>query len=200
MATNHEDLSFLQQRITTIRYELTPYMSYRTLVFNAEQMLELLVALPVAIGVNLDKKIDFFEERVLEHAARTAAKFYNEQLNEETHQLFESLVEPDETMNDTIFVQDFKHELRYVISSFHDFEAHWLKALEVFWSLETLLKKYNPFMKSPQKAFIETMYMILLSNSGDDNVEIEQMKNIISKLPMQVTDADLQEIKNSLRP
>ncbi|MDX1903139.1 MAG: hypothetical protein SFU27_03175 [Thermonemataceae bacterium] len=200
MAINQEDLSLLQEKITAIRYELTPYMSYRNLVFNAEQMLELLVALPVAIGINLDKKIDFFEERVLEHAAKTAAKFYNEQLNEETQELFESLVEPDETMNDTIFVQDFKHELRYLISSFSDFEAHWLKALELFWGLEGLLKKYNPFMKSPQKAFLETMYMILLSNSGDDTIEIEQMKNIISKLPMQVNDKDLEEIKNSLRP
>jgi hypothetical protein len=60
MEINKEDLAFLQEKITEIRYELTPYMNSRNLLFNAEQMLELLVALPVAIGVNLDQQIDFF--------------------------------------------------------------------------------------------------------------------------------------------
>jgi len=199
MEINKEDLAFLQEKITAIRYELTPYMNSRNLLFNAEQMLELLVALPVAIGVNLDQQIDFFEERVLEHAARTAAHFYNEQLNEETHNLFKQLVEPDDTLNDQIFVQDFKHELRFIITSFSAYREHWLKALKAFWELEPLLKKYNPFIKPLKKSFVETMYMILLSNSGDDKVEFEQMKKILADIGLEVGEDELQAIRNSVK-
>jgi hypothetical protein len=199
MEINKEDLAFLQEKITAIRYELTPYMNSRNLLFNAEQMLELLVALPVAIGVNLDQQIDFFEERVLEHAARTAAHFYNEQLNEETHTLFKHLVEPDDTLNDQIFVQDFKHELRFIITSFSAYREHWLKALKAFWELEPLLKKYNPFIKPLKKSFVETMYMILLSNSGDDKVEFEQMKKILADIGLEVGEDELQAIRNSVK-
>ncbi len=199
MEINKEDLEFLQEKITEIRYELTPYMNSRNLLFNAEQMLELLVALPVAIGVNLDQQIDFFEERVLEHAAKTAAFFYNEQLNADTHAVFKQLAEPDGTMNDQMFVQDFKHELRFIITSFTAYREHWLKALKAFWDLEPFLKKYNPFIKPLKKSFVETMYMILLSNSGDDKVEFEQMKKILADVGVEVDDSELEQIKNSVK-
>jgi hypothetical protein len=199
MEINKEDLEFLQNKITEIRYELTPYMNSRNLLFNAEQMLELLVALPVAIGVNLDQQIDFFEERVLEHAAKTAAHFYNEQLNEDTHAIFKKLAEPDGTMNDAMFVQDFKHELRFIITSFSAYQDHWLAALKAFWDLEPLLKKYNPFIKPLKKSFVETMYMILVTNSGDDKIETEQMLKILEKLGISVTNEEFEQIKNSVK-
>jgi hypothetical protein len=199
MEINKEDLEFLQNKITEIRYELTPYMNSRNLLFNAEQMLELLVALPVAIGVNLDQQIDFFEERVLEHAAKTASHFYNEQLNEDTHAIFKKLAEPDGTMNDAMFVQDFKHELRFIITSFSAYQDHWLAALKAFWDLEPLLKKYNPFIKPLKKSFVETMYMILVTNSGDDKVETEQMLKILEKLGISVTNEEFEQIKNSVK-
>jgi hypothetical protein len=199
MEINKEDLEFLQNKITEIRYELTPYMNSRNLLFNAEQMLELLVALPVAIGVNLDQQIDFFEERVLEHAAKTAAHFYNEQLNEDTHAIFKKLAEPDGTMNDAMFVQDFKHELRFIITSFSAYQDHWLTALKAFWDLEPLLKKYNPFIKPLKKSFVETMYMILVTNSGDDKIETEQMLKILEKLGISVTNEEFEQIKNSVK-
>ena len=199
MEINKEDLEFLQEKITEIRYELTPYMTSRNLLFNAEQMLELLVALPVVIGVNLDQQIDFFEERVLEHAAKTAASFYNEQLNEDTHAVFKQLAEPDGIMNDQIFVQDFKHELRFIITSFSAYRQHWLKALKAFWDLEPFLRKYNPFIKPLKKSFVETMYMILLSNSGDDKVEFEQMKNILAEVGVEVNEDELRQIKDSVK-
>jgi|JI81BgreenRNA_FD_contig_31_1387504_length_1753_multi_3_in_0_out_0_2 hypothetical protein len=200
MEINQEDFDFLQNKITEIRYELTPYMNSRNLLFNAEQMLELLVALPVAIGINLDQQIDFFEERVLEHAAKTAAQFYNEQLNDDTHAIFRKLAEPDGTMNDTVFVQDFKHELRFIISSFPTYQDQWLRALKSFWELEALLKKYNPFIKPLQKSFVETMYMILLANSGDDKIETEQMLKILDKLQISVSAEELEQIKKSVKP
>jgi hypothetical protein len=199
MEINKEDLEFLQNKITEIRYELTPYMNSRNLLFNAEQMLELLVALPVAIGVNLDQQIDFFEERVLEHAAKTASHFYNEQLNEDTHAIFKKLAEPDGTMNDAMFVQDFKHELRFIITSFSAYQDHWLAALKAFWDLEPLLKKYNPFIKPLKKSFVETMYMILVTNSGDDKIETEQMLKILEKLGISVTNEEFEQIKNSVK-
>ncbi|GAB4132576.1 MAG: hypothetical protein OHK0045_05930 [Raineya sp.] len=199
MEINKEDLEFLQEKITEIRYELTPYMNSRNLLFNAEQMLELLVALPVAIGVNLDQQIDFFEERVLEHAAKTAAHFYNEQLNEDTHAVFKQLAEPDGTMNDQIFVQDFKHELRFIITSFSAYREHWLNALKAFWDLEPFLKKYNPFIKPLKKSFVETVYMILLSNSGDDKIELEQMKKILKDVGIEVSEEELLQIKSSVK-
>jgi hypothetical protein len=199
MEINKEDLEFLQNKITEIRYELTPYMNSRNLLFNAEQMLELLVALPVAIGVNLDQQIDFFEERVLEHAAKTASHFYNEQLNEDTHAIFKKLAEPDGTMNDAMFVQDFKHELRFIITSFSAYQDHWLTALKAFWDLEPLLKKYNPFIKPLKKSFVETMYMILVTNSGDDKIETEQMLKILEKLGISVTNEEFEQIKNSVK-
>jgi hypothetical protein len=199
MEINKEDLEFLQNKITEIRYELTPYMNSRNLLFSAEQMLELLVALPVAIGVNLDQQIDFFEERVLEHAAKAAAHFYNEQLNEDTHAIFKKLAEPDGTMNDAMFVQDFKHELRFIITSFSAYQDHWLAALKAFWDLEPLLKKYNPFIKPLKKSFVETMYMILVTNSGDDKIETEQMLKILEKLGISVTNEEFEQIKNSVK-
>jgi hypothetical protein len=199
MEINKEDLEFLQNKITEIRYELTPYMNSRNLLFSAEQMLELLVALPVAIGVNLDQQIDFFEERVLEHAAKTASHFYNEQLNEDTHAIFKKLAEPDGTMNDAMFVQDFKHELRFIITSFSAYQDHWLAALKAFWDLEPLLKKYNPFIKPLKKSFVETMYMILVTNSGDDKIETEQMLKILEKLGISVTNEEFEQIKNSVK-
>lgn len=199
MEVNKEDLAFLQEKITKIRYELTPYMNSRNLLFNAEQMLELLVALPVAIGVNLDQQIDFFEERVLEHAAKTASHFYNEQLNEDTHAVFKQLAEPDGTMNDQVFVQDFKHELRFIITSFSAYKEHWLNALKAFWDLEPLLKKYNPFIKPFKKSFVEIVYMILLSNSGDDKVELEQMKKILNEVGLEVSEEELLQIRNSVK-
>ncbi|MDW8295722.1 MAG: hypothetical protein RMJ97_02455 [Raineya sp.] len=198
MEVNKADLDFLQDKITAIRFELTPYMQSRNLVFNAEQMLELLVALPVVIGVNLDQQIDFFEERVLDHAAKVASQFYNEQLNEDTHALFKRIAEPDNTLNDIIFVQDFKHEMRFMITSFATYQEHWLKALQYLWELEPLLKKYNPFFKPLRKTFVETVYMILLSNSGDDKVETEQMNKILSKLGIQLQENELEQIRQSV--
>ncbi|PKQ70139.1 hypothetical protein [Raineya orbicola] len=198
MEVNKADVDFLQDKITAIRFELTPYMQSRNLVFNAEQMLELLVALPVVIGVNLDHQIDFFEERVLDHAAKVASQFYNEQLNEDTHALFKRIAEPDNTMNDSVFVQDFKHEMRFMITSFATYQEHWLKALQYLWELEPLLKKYNPFFKPLRKSFVETMYMILLSNSGDDKIETEQMNKVLAQLGIQVDDAEFEQIKQSV--
>lgn len=198
MEVNKADLDFLQDKITAIRFELTPYMQSRNVVFNAEQMLELLVALPVVIGVNLDHQIDFFEERVLEHAAKVVANFYNEQLNEDTHALFKRLAEPDNTLNNLTFVQDLKHEMRFMITSFTTYQDQWLKALQYLWELEPLLKKYNPFFKPLRKTFLETVYMILLSNSGDDKVELEQMNKILNKLGIQVEEHELEQIRQSV--
>jgi hypothetical protein len=190
MDTQHpsfeQEQKALQTHITALRAALAPYLHERGRNFSSEQLVELMVAAPVALAIAFDGEIDSFELEVLAHSVRFAHRFFEEQLNEESQAFFRNLAEPDERVRSHDFPQILQEELMFLIKNYPTWKNLWTDALRTFLEMETWIQKHNPMLKPIRKTVVEAMYVIYLKNKGNNEEEEQHLHAILQGIGIDV--------------
>lgn len=194
-----QEYRFVESIVLDIQEAMGTYFDERKINLNNFQLLSFMMASPMCIAIALDKELDNKEEEVVDYFSGTIHEIFVSRLGRDLTTLIR-MVETDkvDSLSDEEYVLLLQREARYLVSDFDRWTSAFTGGIKSLLRLDEIFVAYNPDTKTLRRSIIESMYLIVKANLGEDEVEEKRLAPLLHDIGIEVTDEEIERIVQSI--